>query len=185
MTKRCVRIAYGSEMGEKGVKMGKARLLPGVSRTWVKGNTRRQNPTYMSISTYTEPQEHTCVRKNRVVYTWIPAAYVGPSPHMQEEDKSSSLTFSKRHHPKSILDMFLPFLRHQVFIYTYFTTKPKQSHSWKNTLKPKIREKLENEIKKMKNLHIHPWECDSLVDMSMVKALLTLWLHYSEWDGRH
>ena len=49
MTKRCVRIAHGSEMGEKGVKMGKARLLPGVSRTWVKGNTRRQNPTYISL----------------------------------------------------------------------------------------------------------------------------------------
>ena len=31
-------------------------------------------------------------------------------------DRSSSSTFSKMHHLKSILDMFLPLLRHQVFI---------------------------------------------------------------------
>ena len=46
----------------------------------------------------------------------------------------------------------------------------------KDTFEPKIREELENE-KKMKNLPIHPWECDSLVGMSMVEALPTSWLH--------
>ena len=40
----------------------------------------------------------------------------------------------------------------------------------KNTLKQKIREKLENE-KKFENLQNQPWECDFLASMSMVEAL--------------
>ena len=54
----------------------------------------------------------------------------------------------------------------------------------KNTLKPKIKEKLENE-KKWENLQIHLWEYDSLAGMSMVEALPTSLLRSSGWDGRH
>ena len=46
MTKRCVRIAHGSETVEKGVKMGRVGLLPSVSRTRVEAHARRQDPTY-------------------------------------------------------------------------------------------------------------------------------------------
>ena len=47
MTKRCVRIAYGSETIEKGVKMGRVGLLPSVSCTRIKAHTCRQNSTYV------------------------------------------------------------------------------------------------------------------------------------------
>ena len=36
------------------------------------------------ILTYIEPQEHTCIHKYRAAYAWIQAAYIGPSPRMQE-----------------------------------------------------------------------------------------------------
>ena len=54
MMKRCVRITYGSETVEKGVKIGRVGLLPSVSRAQVKADVCREEP-----------------------------AYIGPSPHMQ------------------------------------------------------------------------------------------------------
>lgn len=63
MTKRCVRTAYGSETVEKWVKMGKVGLLLGVSHTRVKAYIRK--PILMC----TEPQEHTCICKNKATYT--------------------------------------------------------------------------------------------------------------------
>ena len=69
MTKRCVGNAYGSEMVEKGVKMSRVGLLPGVSRTHVETHVRRQKPMYTgssphmqnleNIPTYTRIELHT------------------------------------------------------------------------------------------------------------------------------
>ena len=47
MTKRCVRIAYGSETIEKGVKMGRVGFLPSVSCTRIKAHACRQNSAYV------------------------------------------------------------------------------------------------------------------------------------------
>ena len=47
MTKRCVRFAYGSETIEKGVKIGRVGLLPGISCTRVKAHACRQDPMYV------------------------------------------------------------------------------------------------------------------------------------------
>ena len=49
MTKKGVRIAYGGEMVEKEVKMGRVELLQGVLCTQVKVHTRRQDPAYASL----------------------------------------------------------------------------------------------------------------------------------------
>ena len=49
----------------------------------------------------------------------------------------------------------------------------------KNTLKHKIKEKLENEIK-FENLQIQLWRCDSLANMSMVETPSTLLPYSSE-----
>ena len=46
MTKMCVSIAWGSETGEKLVKMGRARLLPSGSHMQVKAHVRGQDPAY-------------------------------------------------------------------------------------------------------------------------------------------
>ena len=48
MTKKGVRIAYGGEMVEKEVKMGRVELLQDVLCTQVKGHTCRQDPAYAS-----------------------------------------------------------------------------------------------------------------------------------------
>ena len=117
MTKMCVRIAYGSETVEKSVKMGRVGFLPGVSRTQVKAHSHRQDPTYVGQLPCTQNLNNT-------------PTYVRTELHMHEYKlrtqaqthsynntyKSSSSTFSRKHHPKSILDMFLPLLRHQFFI---------------------------------------------------------------------
>ena len=112
MIKMCVRIAYGSETVEKGVKMGRPGLLPDVSRTRVKGHTRRQDPTYAG------PFPNTQNLKNILVYTRIELRThehklrTQARAHARKNTNSSSSTFSRKHHPKSILDMFLPLLRH-------------------------------------------------------------------------
>ena len=62
MTKRCVKIAYGSEMVEKGMKIGRVGLLSDVSRMRVKAHTHRHDPTYLS------PFPHTQNLKNIPTY---------------------------------------------------------------------------------------------------------------------
>ena len=47
-------------------------------------------------------------------------------------NRSSFSTFSSIHHPKSILNMFLPLLRCQVFIWTHPTINPKHLHGQKH-----------------------------------------------------
>ena len=47
MMKNGVRIAYGGETVEKGVKMGKVGLLPSISHTRIKAHARRQDPEYV------------------------------------------------------------------------------------------------------------------------------------------
>ena len=94
MTKRGVRIAYGCEMVEKGVKMGRVRLLQGISRTRVKAYTRRQDPAY------TGPFPHTQRLKNIPTYARIELCTHEYKLHTQARsrtrkniDRSSSSTF--------------------------------------------------------------------------------------------
>ena len=115
--KRGVRIAYGGETVEKGVKMGKVGLLLGISHTWVKVHAHKQDPTYAG------PFPRMQSLKNIHAYTRTELCMHDYKLHTQARahthkntNESSSLTFSKNHHPKSILDMFLPPSRCQVFI---------------------------------------------------------------------
>ena len=112
MMKRGVRIAYGGETFEKGVKMGKVGLVPGISHTWVKVHAHRLDPTYAS------PFPHMQSLKNIHAYARIELRTHDYKLHTQARahtrnntNESSSSTFSKKHHPKSILDMFLPPLK--------------------------------------------------------------------------
>ena len=117
MTKRCVRIAYGGEMVEKEVKMGRVGLLPGVSCMWIKAHARKQDPTYLG------PFPCTQNLKNIPAYARTELCMHECKLPMQAQvyahkniNRSSSSTFSRKHHPKPILDMFLPLLRRQIFI---------------------------------------------------------------------
>ena len=117
MTRMCVRIANGSETIEMGVKIGRAGLLPSVLSMWVKAHACRQDPTYVG------PFPHTQNLKNAPAYTRIELRTHEYKLCMQARahthkntDISNSSTFSRKHHPKSIVNIFLPLLKHQVFI---------------------------------------------------------------------
>ena len=90
-----VRIAYGCEMVEKGVKMGRVGLLQGISCTWVKVHTRKHDLTYAG------PFPHTQRLKNIHVYARIELRMHKYKLHTQAQarkskniDRSSSSTFS-------------------------------------------------------------------------------------------
>ena len=117
MTKRSVIIANGGEMVEKGVKVGRVGLLLGVSRTWIKAHARRQDPTYLG------PFPCTQNLKNILAYARTELRMHECKLPMQAQayahkniNRRSSSKFSRKHHPKPILDMFLPLLRCQIFI---------------------------------------------------------------------
>ena len=65
MTKKGVRIVYGVQMVERGVKIGKVGLLPSGSRTWVKTHARKQDPAYA------DPFPRTQSLKNILAYVRI------------------------------------------------------------------------------------------------------------------
>ena len=97
--------------------MGKVRLLPDVSRTRAKTHACKQDLAYAgpflcmqslkNIPAYARTELRTHEYKLRKQ---------ARAHACKNIDRSSSLTFSKKHHPKSILDMFLPLLSCQVFI---------------------------------------------------------------------
>jgi len=92
--------------------MSRVGLLLGISYTRVKTRVRKQDPAYAS------PFPRTQSLKNRPTYARTELCTHECKLCMQARahtykniDKSSFSTFSKKHHPKSILDMFLPLLR--------------------------------------------------------------------------
>ena len=89
--------------------MSKVRLLPSISRTQVKAHVHRQNLAHVGLFPRTQSL------KNRSTYARIELHTHECKLRMQAQahackntNRSSSSTFSKKHHPKSILDMFLP-----------------------------------------------------------------------------
>ena len=87
--------------------MGKVGLLPRVSHTGVKAHVCKQDPTYAGPSPCTQDL------KNIPAYTRIELRTHESKLCMQTQpthEKSTSSAFSRIHHPKSILNMFLPFL---------------------------------------------------------------------------
>jgi len=94
------------------VKIGRVELLPDVSCMRVKAYVRRQDPAYV------RPFPRAQSLKNRPVYVRTELhtneykLRTQARAHTRKNtDKSSSSTFSKMQHPKSILDMFLHLLR--------------------------------------------------------------------------
>ena len=104
-----VRIAYGSEMVEKWVKMSKVRLLPSISRTQVKAHVHRQNLAHVGLFPRTQSLKNRSTYARIELHTHECKLRTQAQAHAcKNTNRSSSSTFSKKHHPKSILDMFLP-----------------------------------------------------------------------------
>ena len=61
MTKKCVKIAYRSEIDKKEVKIGRVGLLPSISHTRVKAYVGRK-------LAYTGPFPHMQSLKNKAAY---------------------------------------------------------------------------------------------------------------------
>ena len=97
--------------------MGRTRLLPGVSRMRVKAHAHRQDPAYVGPFPHTQNLKNipTCKRIELRRHKYKLCMPARAHAH-KNTDRSSSLTFSKEHHPKSILNMFLPLLMCQIFI---------------------------------------------------------------------
>ena len=113
MSRMCVRIAYGSETVERGVKIGRARLLSSISHIWVKAHARRQDPTYVGpfpcMQNLKNPPTYARIELRTHEYKLCMQAWA----HARKSiDISSTSTFSRKHHPKSILNMFLSLLKH-------------------------------------------------------------------------
>ena len=107
MTKRCVRIVYRSKTDEKEVKMGRVGLLPNVSRTQVKTHIQRQDPVHAGPFPHTQSLKNTPAHARTELHTHEYKIRTQARAHARKnKDRSSSSTFSKMHHPKSILDMF-------------------------------------------------------------------------------
>ena len=100
-------------------------------------------------------------------------------------DKMVSSIVSTYLESKLILNMFLPLLGHQVFIWTHPTIETKHLHVQKH-IKQKIKAKLKIE-KSLKNLPIqpvHPSRDGFVAWRSEEGTPLALWLHPSRWDWR-
>ena len=96
--------------------MGRVRPLTSVTHMWVKAYVHRQNPAYTGQNLCTQSP------KNRPVYARIDLRTRKCKLRIQARayarrstDRKCPFTFSSIYHPKSILNMFLPFLMCQVF----------------------------------------------------------------------
>ena len=117
MTKRCVRIAHGSETVEKGVKMGRVGLLPSISHTRVEAHACKQDPMYAGPFPHMQKFKNIPTYARTKLCTHEYKLRTQARAHAcKNTNRSSSSTFSKKLHPKSILGMFLLVLRRQVFI---------------------------------------------------------------------
>ena len=98
---------------KKEVEMDRARLLLGVSRMRVKAHAHRQDPAYVGPFPHTQKLKNTPAYARTELLTHEYKLHTQAQAHARKNtDRSNSSTFSRRHHPKSILDMFLPLLRH-------------------------------------------------------------------------
>ena len=93
--------------------MDRVRLLPSGSHMQVKAHVRGQDPAYAGSFPCTQNL------KNILVYARTELCMHEYKLHIQARahawkvtNRNSSSTFSRKYHPKSILDMFLSFLRH-------------------------------------------------------------------------
>ena len=110
--KKGVRIAYGGETIEKRVKIGKVGLLPSISCTRVEAHASRQDSTYAGPFPCMQSLKNTPVYARTELHTHEYKLHMQARAHTRKNtNRSSSSTFSKKHHPKSILDMFLPPLK--------------------------------------------------------------------------
>ena len=94
---------------KKAVKMDRARLLLGISCTRVKAHAHRHDPTYAGPFPRTQKLKNTPAYARTELCTHEYKLHTQARAHAHKNiDRSSSSTFSRRHHPKSILDIFLP-----------------------------------------------------------------------------
>ena len=97
--------------------MGKVGLLSSISHTWVKAHTQRQDPAYVGPFPLTQNLKNIFVYARTELCMHKYKLCMQAQAHARKNtDRSSSSIFSKMHHLKLVLDMFLPLLRHQVFI---------------------------------------------------------------------
>ena len=133
MTKRGVRIAYRSEIAEREGKIGRVKPLPSVSHTRDKAYVRWQGPAYAGPSPRTQSLKNRDAYLRTELHTHKYKLCTQAQAHAHRStNKKSSLTFPSMYHPKSILNVFLPLLMCQVFIYTHPTTKSKHLHNQKH-----------------------------------------------------
>ena len=133
MTKRGVRIAYRSEIAEREGKIGKVRPLPSVSHTRDKAYVRWQGPAYAGPSPRTQSLKNRDAYLRTELHTHKSRIRMQAWAHTRKRtDKKFPSTISSIYHPQSILNVFLPLLMCQVFIYTHPTTKSKHLHGQKH-----------------------------------------------------